>query len=73
MQRSLNREASLWGNPLTSSPLQVKLIPLLITTVCYLLTAWGFYRDGNLGLGLAFFGYAFANLGFLYIVIWGAP
>ena len=47
--------------------------PLLITTFCYLLTAWGFYKDGNLGLGLAFFGYAFANLGFLYIVIWGAP
>lgn len=51
----------------------MKLVPLLITTLCYLLTAYGFYKDGNLGLALAFFGYSFANLGFLYICIWGAP
>jgi hypothetical protein len=24
--------------------------PLLITTICYLITAAGFYREGNMGL-----------------------
>jgi hypothetical protein len=47
--------------------------PLLITTVCYLVTAAGFYRDGNLGLSIAFTGYAFANFGFLYICVNGQP
>lgn len=42
-------------------------VPLLITTVCYVLTAIGFFRERNAGLGLAFCGYAFANLGFLLI------
>lgn len=47
--------------------------PLLITTICYLVTAAGFYREGNLGLCLAFTGYAFANFGFLYICVHGQP
>jgi hypothetical protein len=51
----------------------MKLVPLLITTVCYLLTAWGFYRDGQIGLCWAFLGYSIANLGFLYICLWGSP
>lgn len=47
--------------------------PLLITTICYLVTAVGFYRDGNLGLSIAFAGYAFANFGFLWICVNGQP
>jgi hypothetical protein len=35
------------------------------------LTAVGFFRDKNVGLGLAFCGYAFANLGFLWICYQG--
>lgn len=47
------------------------LIPLLITTACYLITAFGFWREGNAGLAIAFAGYAAANCGFLYICING--
>jgi len=47
----------------------MKLVPLLITTVCYLLTAWGFYKDAQMGLCWAFLGYSIANLGFIYICI----
>jgi hypothetical protein len=41
--------------------------PLLICTCCYVLTAAGFYRNGDIGLGLAFTGYTIGNLGFLWI------
>lgn len=47
--------------------------PLLITTICYAVTAVGFYREGNAGLAVAFAGYAFANFGFLYICVAGQP
>jgi hypothetical protein len=47
--------------------------PLLICTLLYLVTAIGFWRDGNVGLAVAFAGYAAANCGFLYITIWGQP
>lgn len=47
--------------------------PLLITTVLYLITAAGWWREGNVGLAIAFAGYAAANLGFLYITIFGQP
>ena len=47
--------------------------PLVITTICYLLTAVGFWREGNVGLAVAFAGYAFANFGFLYICVSGQP
>ena len=47
--------------------------PLLITTGCYLLTALGFWREGNVGLAVAFAGYAFANFGFLWICVNGQP
>ncbi len=47
--------------------------PLLVTTICYLVTAAGFYREGNAGLAVAFAGYAFANFGFLYITVNGQP
>lgn len=47
--------------------------PLLITTGCYLLTAWGFWREGNAGLAIAFAGYAAANCGFLWIAAHGQP
>ena len=49
------------------------LTPLLITTICYLLTAVGFWREGNAGLAVAFAGYSFANFGFLYICVNGQP
>jgi hypothetical protein len=49
------------------------LVPLLITTVCYLWVAVGFFQQGNVGLSLAFLGYSFANFGFLYICIAGQP
>ena len=48
-------------------------VPLLITTVCYRVTAAGFWREGNVGLAIAFGGYAFANFGFLYICTAGQP
>lgn len=51
----------------------MKLGPLIITTICYLLTAYGFYRDGNMGLAVAFLGYSFANFGFIYICVIGQP
>jgi len=47
--------------------------PLLITTICYLVTAVGFWREGNAGLAIAFAGYAFANFGFLWICLNGQP
>jgi hypothetical protein len=49
------------------------LIPLIITTACYLVTALGFWKEGNVGLAVAFAGYSFANFGFLYICIYGQP
>jgi hypothetical protein len=47
--------------------------PLLITTICYIVTAAGFYREDNMGLSIAFAGYAAANFGFLYICVNGQP
>jgi hypothetical protein len=47
--------------------------PLVITTVCYAITSVSFWREGNAGLAVAFAGYAFANLGFLYICVNGQP
>jgi hypothetical protein len=47
--------------------------PLLITTACYLVTAAGFYREGNVGLSVAFLGYSFANFGLpLHLCEWAA-
>ena len=43
--------------------------PLLICTFCYVLTAVGFYRNGEIGLGLAFTGYTIGNLGFLLLAV----
>jgi hypothetical protein len=39
--------------------------PLLASTLLYLATAYGFWRDGNGPLAFAFLGYALANCGFL--------
>ena len=47
-------------------------VPLVICTVCYVLTSIGFFRDGQIGLGIAFFGYTIGNAGFLYIVLSGS-
>ena len=46
---------------------------MLITTILYLVTAAGWWREGNVGLAIAFAGYAAANLGFLYIIVVGQP
>jgi hypothetical protein len=51
------------------------LIPLIITTVCYLwvcVTATTQHRPRT-DLSLAFLGYAFAQGGFLYICLVGQP
>ena len=47
-------------------------VPLLICTVCYVLTSIGFFREGQVGMGLAFLGYTIGNLGFLYIALFGS-
>jgi hypothetical protein len=39
--------------------------PLLASTLLYLATSYGFWRDGNGPLAFAFLGYALANCGFL--------
>jgi hypothetical protein len=39
--------------------------PLLASTLLYLATSYGFWRDGNGPLAFAFFGYALSNCGFL--------
>lgn len=49
------------------------LVPLLITTACYVWVAFGFWQQGNVGLAVAFAGYSVANLGFLWICIAGQP
>lgn len=46
--------------------------PLLVCTTCYVLTSIGFFREGQVGMGLAFAGYTIGNLGFLYICLWGS-
>lgn len=46
--------------------------PLLVCTICYALTCLGFYRDGQIGMSLAFLGYTIGNLGFLYICLVGS-
>jgi hypothetical protein len=38
-----------------------------------MVTAVGFWREGNMGLAVAFAGYSFANFGFLYICTHGQP
>lgn len=43
--------------------------PLLITLICYLWTAAGFVASKNYGLAAAFFFYACAQCGFLYIAL----
>jgi hypothetical protein len=45
------------------------LAPLVITTVCYLWTAWGFWHQGQPALGTCFFFYACANAGFMAIAL----
>jgi hypothetical protein len=42
------------------------LIPLAITTICYLWVAAGFYAQGNGPLAVAFLFYACANGGFMW-------
>ena len=42
------------------------LIPLAITTVCYLWVALGFWQQGNGPLAVAFLFYACANGGFMW-------
>lgn len=49
------------------------LVPLIITTVCYLWVCYGYYSTGHYGLAWAFLGYAFAQGGFLYICLAGQP
>ena len=49
------------------------LVPLIITTLCYLWVAYGYWSTGHYGLAWAFFGYAWANGGFLYICLAGQP
>jgi hypothetical protein len=46
--------------------------PLLICTICYVLTAIGFLREGQVGMGIAFIGYTIGNIGFLYIATYGS-
>jgi hypothetical protein len=41
--------------------------PLLASTLLYLATAYGFWRDGNGPMAVAFGGYAVANVGFLWL------
>lgn len=45
------------------------LIPLVITTACYLWVAYGYWSQGQHGLAWAFLGYAWANGGFMYICL----
>ena len=46
--------------------------PLLICTICYVLTAIGFFREGQVGMVIAFTGYTIGNIGFLYISLSGS-
>lgn len=39
------------------------------TTLIYLGTAAALYHEGRNGMALAFFGYALANMGFIYDII----
>lgn len=48
------------------------LIPLAICTACYVLTSIGFFREGQIGLGIAFLGYTIGNAGFLFICLYGS-
>jgi hypothetical protein len=43
--------------------------PLVITTVCYLWTAYGFWSQGQPALGTCFLFYACANAGFMAIAL----
>lgn len=43
--------------------------PLLASTLLYLATAYGFWRDGNGALACAFVGYALSNCAFMYIAL----
>jgi hypothetical protein len=54
-RENLNREAQGF----------VTFWPLLASTLLYLATAYGFWRDGNGPLAFAFLGYALSNCGFL--------
>ena len=36
-----------------------------IVAVIYVGVAWAYWRDGRLGLGLAFLGYSLANVGMI--------
>lgn len=47
-------------------------IPLAITIICYAVTCWGFFRQGQHALGFAFFFYACSNAAFLYIALLGS-
>ena len=49
------------------------IFPLIITTLCYLWVAYGYWSTGHIGLAWAFLGYAFAQGGFLYISLAGQP
>jgi hypothetical protein len=44
----------------------VTFYPLLACTGLYVVTAVGFWRDGNGPLAVAFLGYSAANVGFLW-------
>lgn len=39
--------------------------PLLTTTILYAITSFGFWREGNTPMAVAFGGYCLANFGFL--------
>lgn len=47
-------------------------VPLLICTACYIATSVGFFREGQIGMGICFAGYTLGNLGFLYICFFGS-
>lgn len=41
-------------------------LPLWLACGLYLWQAWEYFKVGNAGMGSAFIGYAFANVGFIY-------
>jgi uncharacterized membrane protein YecN with MAPEG domain len=48
------------------------IVALTITCVLYAFTAIEYYRKKDIGMALAFFAYALANVGFI-INLWNKP
>jgi hypothetical protein len=51
----------------------VTFVPLVITTLCYLWVAYGYFSTGHYGLAWAFLGYAWANGGFFTFALPVSP